>query len=227
MLLSPFDDPRYVDAINEARAGGMKFVFVDRRLEAFPEVSSVTADHFATGQYATSHLLETHRRPAYFIGWTDGPTSRRDRYHGWANAMEIHGFTDLSQYVVRIRRPETEALDPFRDVATDGRAAAATLFERAEGPYCICAANDAVAQGVYTAASDAGLAVGRDVFVVGYGDRPLCRSLDPPLSSIRPPYRQLGLESVAMLRDEINGRVPAAIHKVLPVELKVRESSTG
>ena len=227
MVLSVFEDDRYVEAIRQGVAKRIKFVLVDRRIDEFPDLSSVTADHFAAGHEATNHLIETHNRPVYFLGWTDKPDSRRRRYDGWAEAMLMHGFRAESQYILEITREEVDAPDPA-GVARDAHELALSLFHsNGREKYSIFASNDFVAAGVYSACEAAGLAVGRDVFVVGFSDLPLCKRLNPPLSSVAQPYEQIGFESLALLYDEVNGRSHLPMHKVLPVELKVRASSTG
>jgi LacI family transcriptional regulator len=73
---------------------------------------------------------------------------------------------------------------------------------------------------------EAGLRVPQDISVTGHNDMPLVDMVDPPLTTIRLPHRELGWRAAEMLFDEIEGRALSASTVVLRPELVVR-ASTG
>lgn len=85
--------------------------------------------------------------------------------------------------------------------------------------------NDYVARGIYRAAEELKLKIGRDVMVFGFDDLPLASCLECPLSSVRQPRREIGYEAAKLLHERIMGKVSRPVTKCLPVELIERESS--
>ena len=109
-----------------------------------------------------------------------------------------------------------------------GYEAASKLLDRRPDITAITAANDLIALGCYRVARERGLVVGEDLCIVGYNDIPLLDLLEPPLTSVRVPYREMGAEAARALLEVMADRTkmdrPFSIH--LPPTLSVR-GSTG
>jgi LacI family transcriptional regulator len=84
--------------------------------------------------------------------------------------------------------------------------------------------NDQMAVGCLLAARRLGLRVPGDISVVGFDDLPITELLDPPLTTIRVPMRELGREGMKLLLDRLDCRTGNWQRK-LPCELVVRASS--
>jgi LacI family transcriptional regulator len=227
MVIFPHNDQRYRHAVEQAVAKGLKVVFVDRGLFDM-EISTVSADHYASGYMGTLHLLETHERPVHYVGTPAMPESQTLRVGGWEAAMAEFGYHQIDEYLWELDEPETvSTVKTFAEIFENARRAADRMFEAAgnDPPLSVFAGNDYVAKGVYLAAEQRGLSVGEDVFVIGYGDLPIASRLDPPLTSFSQSPERLGYEAARLLEQELNGQVRTAIRRVLPVELKVRRSS--
>jgi DNA-binding LacI/PurR family transcriptional regulator len=226
LIVLPFEDMTYRKAVKETLESGVKVVLVDRIIDGV-EVSSVTVDNFAGGYLAARHLLETHGCPVYYIG-TKQPSSCLERIAGWREAMNDHHFVDFEKYIYEILGSDLSLVNS-RDYAIEECCEAARrLFrERQEDKYCIFTCNDYVARGVYLVAEEFKLQIGRDIFVVGFGDFPLCGRMPMPLSSVTQSSESVGYEAAKLLYRDIEGEVKYPIHRVLPVELRIRESSIG
>jgi DNA-binding LacI/PurR family transcriptional regulator len=105
-----------------------------------------------------------------------------------------------------------------------GHAAALKLLD--EGCTALCCASDTMAIGAIRAARERGLRVPDDVSVVGYDDSPLMPYIDPPLTTIRQPLREMSQAAVTQLVDLIDGGHTEHGELVFRPELVVR-SSTG
>ena len=94
-------------------------------------------------------------------------------------------------------------------------------------PVGILAADDSRGRCVLDAARRGGLAVPRDVAVLGVGnDEPICELADPPLSSIRPDDALVGYRAAELLDRMIGSeRPPTRPIVVPPVEVVVRQST--
>ncbi len=85
-------------------------------------------------------------------------------------------------------------------------------------------ADDAIAFGVMVALHSLGLRVPEDVLVVGYNDSPIARTTMPPLTSVRPPFKQIVSEALRLLNDGPDSPDSPA-HISLAPQLIVREST--
>jgi LacI family transcriptional regulator, repressor for deo operon, udp, cdd, tsx, nupC, and nupG len=83
-----------------------------------------------------------------------------------------------------------------------------------------------MAIGAIRAARGQGLRVPGDVSVVGFDDSPLMGYIDPPLTTVRQPVREMALVAVRGLLDEIKGVGSPHTELVFRPELVVR-GSTG
>ncbi len=76
------------------------------------------------------------------------------------------------------------------------------------------------------AARQHGLQVPDDLSVIGFDDIRFAQYVDPPLTTIRQPMRELGEATVRLLLNILRGNVKEAVSVTLPHALIVR-ASTG
>ena len=221
LVLLPFETPEVIAAMHRVLKRGVRIVQLDRYIENFP-APSVVCDNFCGSMLATRHLLEQQDGPVYFWGNSDAVSSRK-RIQGWRNAMYDAGYLELERYVIpppenlraEVRQPE--------EIHAVCREYLRKFLERAQYPMSIFAISDSWALQVYQVAKGLGLRIGTDILLTGFDDLELCRRLTPTLTSVAVPRKQFGVEAVELLAEE-PGRL-AGYCKILPVELKIRESS--
>lgn len=112
--------------------------------------------------------------------------------------------------------------------AEEARAAARPALRRAQargGTVGVFACSDEMAVGVYRAAGDLGLAVGREVLVIGFDDIPAAAWLAPPLTTVRQPIRDMAAAAVSAVADIVAGRPADAGPQEFPTRLVVRASA--
>ncbi|MCK7623513.1 LacI family transcriptional regulator [Streptomyces sp. RS10V-4] len=124
------------------------------------------------------------------------------------DAAEAEGFVQHSLYTLE-----------------GGQAAAGALIER--GVTAIVCASDMMALGAIRAARQRGLAVPRQMSVVGFDDSPLIAFTDPPLTTIRQPVQAMGQAAVRALLEEIGGTPAPHSEFVFLPELVVRGSTAS
>ncbi|MDO0929515.1 LacI family DNA-binding transcriptional regulator [Streptomyces sp. TG1A-8] len=90
-------------------------------------------------------------------------------------------------------------------------------------PTAVICDDDTMAMGVYVAARTAGLAVGRDLSVVGFDDLPFAPLVVPSLTTVRLPLGDLGRRGMEMFIELRNGNSVAPVE--LPARLVVRDST--
>jgi LacI family transcriptional regulator len=179
-----------------------------------PDVPSVGATNWGGGLAATRHLVELGHRRIAAIGGPPGVLCGRARVDGYRAALDAAGLPFDAELV----RDGT-----FRHAG--GFEAASALLAPPDRPTAVFAGSDEQAFGVLEAARVAGLAVPRDLSVVGFDDLPIARWASPPLSTVRQPLAEMGRVAAQLLEALIAGREPDAYHVELATALVVRAST--
>ena len=231
LIVWPFDSEDYCRAIGQLQAKGIEVVCLEHTI-AGAAASSVEPDAFAGGYRATSHLLERWPGPVFYIGYPN-PSSATAREQGWRSAMADHGFIDNDRYCHHISGTEDHVVmgsTGYESLVELGRQMALELFRTEPSPqqgWSVFCSSDLFALGLYQVAKERGLEIGRDVRVVGYGDYPFAKRLDPPLTSVEVPHDEIGYVAAKLLCEQIVADSTHPMRRVLPVELIERASSTA
>lgn len=164
---------------------GTPVVLVDNRLE-FSETHSISSDDEGGAYQAARYLLGLGH---VAIGVLSGPeqwSSNWRRVQGYQRAL---GEAGRQAHVVHVDRTTIES----------GEAAFHKLLSAAPDVTAICAVNDSMALGAIRAARAAGRNVPDDLSVIGFDDIAWAQFNDPPLTTMRIPKRQLGVEAAHRL----------------------------
>ena len=194
-------------------ASGLSAVMVNRADDS-GRVPSVISDDRLAMKLAVDHLWITGcRHLAHLAGPQNLPTGVGRRL-GFEQALRDHGASASGIAVCEAYSREA------------GRAAMARLLAakgtRPDGVVCC---NDLVALGAYDALAAAGLRIPTDVSITGHNDMQLVDLVNPPLTTIRPPHRELGWRAAQLLFERLDGQQLSAATVVLRPELVVRAST--
>ena len=90
----------------------------------------------------------------------------------------------------------------------------------------VFACNDAMAIGVLNYLNDNGYKVPKDISLIGFDDVEADLMLNPPLTTIRVPKIEMGIEAMKLLVNTLKNK-KSLLNKILvPVELIERESTS-
>jgi LacI family transcriptional regulator, galactose operon repressor len=155
-----------------------------------PEVSVVDVDNQRGGRDATLHLIEHgHRSVATITGPLEW-RSARERLDGYREALRTQG---LAEHVEQCPDWSVES----------GREAARRLLESGRPFTALFAQSDLFALGTISELRSRGLDVPGDVSIVGYDDIPVARYLDPPLTTMSQPMRDVGALAVRLVEEHL------------------------
>lgn len=170
----------------------LPFVVVASGAE-LPGASVVDVDNRRGGFDATSLLIrEGHRAIATITGPLEWPSARA-RLDGYRDALRTWGLAE---------EPALVQTSPDWGLAS-GQAAAARLLESHRPFTAIFAQSDLSALGAITELRARGIGVPEEVSVVGYDDLPIASFVDPPLTTVHQPMREVGSLAVNLLLEEI------------------------
>ncbi|MCL3861056.1 substrate-binding domain-containing protein [Actinotalea sp. K2] len=174
-------------------------------------VSAVVIDQVGGSRAATKHLLGLGHRNVWHIAGPQGWFDSRGREEGWRSALA-----------------EAEIEPPPLLVGdwghTSGYEAGRILSGLAEAT-AVFVANDDMALGLLRALHEGGRRVPEDVSVVGFDDLPEAAYMQPPLTTVRQEFFEVGQQSIRLLLDQIDGRTSAETRPVVPTRLVLRQST--
>lgn len=92
------------------------------------------------------------------------------------------------------------------------------------GVRAIFSMNDIMACGVYDCCAEQGLAVGRDVSLIGFDNQPISEAYHPQLTTISIPLTEIGNKAAELMVERIAGKENKASLIKIPCQLVLRES---
>jgi len=176
---------------------------------------TVDSDNLGGSVLGTEHLLGLGHRRIAFVGGRPDLESSRLREQGFRQAMAAAGV-DVDERLVRAGDYRKEStVEPARE-----------LLARDDRPTAVFAANDLSAMATIDVAHALGLAVPRDLSVIGFDDIPESAQTDPPLTTVHQPIQALGAAAIGMLTALLDGGDTSDPHVRLPTSL-VRRGTTA
>jgi hypothetical protein len=161
----------------------------------------------------TTHLIEQHQyqRLCFLAGPPDAPDAAERRL-AFEQAVAASPGSAITQVI-------------HGDFSEDsGIAAARTLLSRKPLPQAVVCANDQMAIGALRELQQAGVRVPADVAITGFDDVHASRVIDPPLTTVSQPFRDLGSQATRRLLTRIDEpSLPPAV-EVLPTQAVIRAS---
>jgi DNA-binding LacI/PurR family transcriptional regulator len=208
--------------VRALHGAGRPLVLVDNVVPGVP-VDAVLGDSFGGGRAAVAHLVEVGHRDIAFIGGpfrVSPPPLRHMTNTIWSVEQRALGYwTALSEAGIR---PDDALYEGDNLTTAGGYAACRRLLASGRRLTAIFCANDQTAIGAMRALHEAGLAVPRDVSVIGFDDIAIAQHLIPPLTTVRMDTEAIGAWAVRRL--VARALAPAAITSTtaLHVELVPR-----
>ena len=171
--------------------------------------------HRAVGELVFRHFAERGARRLGFIGaYMDKDYRTVDRHAGFVEAALQAGFAAP----VEIRLPE-------RASAVGGTLGLRELMASEPKVDAVFCSNDMIALGALFEARRLGLAVPDQLKLCGFGDLEFAAACQPPLTTVRPPGREIGVQTAKLLRARLEGTIEAGGSFDLGVELVPRAST--
>ncbi len=134
-------------------------------------------------------LLDAGRVAPAYVGGPEDSTVSIQKLAGFRDALATAG---LPVQAVPVQR------GPF-SLQAGHDAARSLLADPARRPDCLVAENDLLAVGCLRGAREMGVRVPDDLWVTGFDDIPLAAMVDPPLTTVSLPIREMGEAAVRLM----------------------------
>lgn len=192
LLIGHDRDPGVLDFLERHRIAAL----VAWSFDPQAKLPSVGFDNRSAMQaLAREALAMGHRR----VGLITAPIARNDRARGRAEgirqAIGAAGLQPLALSIVETRYGIETGGAAFHEIMT-----------QPEPPTLVLCGNDVLAAGALLRARDMGLAVPKDVSITGFDDIDLARIVQPALTTVHVPHREMGRRAAQVLIDMVEGR---------------------
>ena len=195
---------------------GTPLVMINRT-DQTGEAPSITTDDLLGLELIVDHLVELGHKAIGHIAGPQQLSTGAARSEGFRKAMARHGLRAQAGAIIIAEDFTREA----------GRRACHSLLNQFPETTVIAAANDLLALGCYEALQERGLSCPKDVSVTGYNDSAFVDLLTPPLTTVRIPQREIGIQAARLLLQKIEDHRASVRDVVLRPQLIVRQSTAA
>lgn len=176
---------------------------------------SVQVDLEDAGYKATHHLLDLGHKRIGLITHAEELHNVKPLNDGYQHALVDAGIQIDQNLISRVPGFDSKA----------GSQGMRELLSLNNAPTAIFAFTDLAALGAMQVINKEGLRIPGDISIVGFNDIPSAKLVEPHLTTVAAPSLELGQMAMKMLQTLIKGTEPIEHEIVLPVVLKVRQSS--
>lgn len=207
IIASTFTNDRLISQLVENE---MPFVTIGRPDHA-PQASFVDVDNVIGAYTAITHLMRLGYKRIATISGPQNMVAGIDRQQGYLNALNDRGYSINPALIVE---------GDFTELG--GYSAMQRLLPHR--PDAVFIASDSMALGALRALREVGLSVPGNIAIVGFDDLPPATISDPPLTTVRQPIRQTGIQAVEILIDIVTNGLEPPRRIIMNPHLVIRAS---
>jgi len=191
---------------------GFPMVIVDRKLKGL-KIDSVSLNNRKGSYDAVKKLIDNGHRRIGFVAGIRGLSNTEERIAGYQNALneaEIEISDDLIVY--------------GDYVENGGRRAITEFMSLIDPPTAVFSSNNLMTLGCIKEIYEQKLSIPKDIAIIGFDDSTWAEALIPPLTTVKQPGYELGINAAELLIKRLRNGDANNIDVVLNPELVVRES---
>jgi LacI family transcriptional regulator len=179
-----------------------------------PMGPSIALDNAGAMAKAVDHLVELgHRAIAVMSGPIHNTPPIDDRFRGAIAQLERRALPVVPEWLIVTDDYESRSI----------RDGARRLLHQPKRPTAVVCTGDILALGLVAECRTLGLAVPRDLSIVGCGDTTMGQYVDPPLTTVCMPFAEMGAAAARSLLSLIAGESVDDL-RIMPFDLIVRQS---
>jgi LacI family transcriptional regulator len=214
IIVSMSQATKTVEHFNQLLTKGVKMVFFDRVPDEL-DVYKVKIDDEQSAYEAVNYLISKKYKRIVHLAGLQNLSICRKRKSGYERALSENGF---SSSITSIEGGMHE---------NDGYNSVNELLKRNLIPDAIFAVNDPVAIGAFRRLKEENIKIPKQVAIIGFSNNPITEIIDPPLTTVEQPAKEMGKEAAKILIHQIKGLEVGWDSKdvILKTKLIVRKSA--
>jgi len=201
-----------LDFFQELVEEGFPMVMVDRKPKGL-KIDSVSLNNRKGGYEAVSRLIQNGHKRIGVVGGIKGLSNTEERLGGYIQVLEEAGIQIDDDLIV------------YGDyVESGGRKAIQEFMSLDQPPTAVFSTNNLMTLGCIKEMYSRKLSIPDDIAIIGFDDSTWAEALIPPLTTVKQPGYELGVNAAELLMKRLNNGAANRIDVVLNPELVVRES---
>lgn len=214
IIISQSSENKNVDYYKNLINTGFPIVFFNRVCDEISS-SKILFNDYKWSFFATEHLINQGYKKIFHLKGKESLSLTNDRMKGFIDAHAKHKLNlDKGQII------------PTGFSIEDGKRVANEMINSGKIPDAIFASNDPSAIGAMQVFKKRGFKIPKDIAFVGFTESRMGAIIDPPLTSVIQPSREIGREAARILIEQIENPSTFKIQTiVLNGQLNIRESS--
>jgi LacI family transcriptional regulator len=214
IIISQSSENKNVSYYQNLIKSGFPIVFFNRVCETIT-CSKILFNDYKWAFFATEHLIIQGYKNIYHLKGKESLSLTNDRMKGF---LDAHAKNKLPV--------SKKQIFPTGFTIEDGKRVATEIINSGKIPDAIFASNDPSAIGAMQVFKKKGFSIPEDIAFVGFTESKMGVIIDPPLTSVLQPAKEIGRESARILIEQIEN--PTTFNHqiiVLNGQLNIRESS--
>lgn len=198
--------------LKKLKKNGYPIVCVDRYPDSL-NIDTVTIDNRKGAYLAVKRLTDLGHKRIGIINGIKGVSTTEGRFAGYKKALKEAGI------------PLPEELITYENYKeSGGRNAMREFLSLDESPTAVFSTNNLMTLGCYEEMYEQGVNIPDDIAIIGFDDMPWSVALNPPLTAVKQPGYELGLNATELLFKKLKNSNRNTVNLVLTPELIVRKS---
>jgi LacI family transcriptional regulator/LacI family repressor for deo operon, udp, cdd, tsx, nupC, and nupG len=215
ILVSVSKETRNFEHFKVFQRKGIPIVFFNRVCEEM-NVPKVVVDDYEGAFMAVEHLIRTGKKRIAHLAGPDSLLVSRKRLNGYLDALRKHNLPAIDELIISYDLTLEKAKIYTKH-----------LLELAEPPDALFAINDPTAIEAMQVIKAKGLMMPEDIAVVGFSNDYVSSLIEPGLTTVAQPIREIGQTAIQLLLEQMEREVSdwKAVTRILKTELIIRGSS--
>ncbi|MEX2344282.1 MAG: LacI family DNA-binding transcriptional regulator [Balneolaceae bacterium] len=191
---------------------GFPMVMVDRQFKNL-NMDTVSINNEAGGYQATQRLIQNGHKRIGIVCGIKGLSNTEDRLEGYRKALTDTGI------------PISKELITYGNyIESGGRKAMDKLLALDNPPTAVFSTNNLMTLGCIKEINKRKISIPDEIALIGFDDSTWAEALIPPLTTVKQPGYELGVNAAELLIKRLNNGETSRMNVVLNPELVVRES---
>lgn len=192
----------------------VKYLMVENDLPNF-DGNKLLIDNINGARIATRYLIENGHRAIAHICGNPNKKVTIDRFNGFMETMRSAGLEITDGYIQYTMSDYYGGYDCMK-----------RLLQSERRPSAVFCSDDAIASFAVRAAIDMGFRVPQDVSVMGFDNQKILpdKYQGPGITSMEQPLFNIGLDSIKILAEQLNGKSEENVRKIYETKLVEKES---
>jgi LacI family transcriptional regulator len=163
------------------------------------DFDSVECDLMLATRKLLQSLTDLGYRRIAFVGWVD-------MHNGVASPLPEKRCRAYQQWMSEVGKFDERLCRTENNTEESGYRLTSAILSEPNPPDAIITGNDNMAVGAYRAVHERGLSIPGEIAIASFNDISVAQFLNPPLSTVRLPSKEIGETAVELLLERVSGR---------------------